>query len=279
MGEILLCNEPIAALPYYIEGISWNVYSLEELCYYIESNPYLLEKDFMNEELCVWVSKEIKNEKLAERLRDIMRMKPRLSDFVLSILVETGYCSKDKIRELIEIISQMEEKSEFECNKIRADRLMENEKYLSSVYEYKRLLESDEAGEQNMELIGNIWHNLGTAYTRLFLFKEAISCYEKAYSLNRNPRSLKECLMVYGCMGDEMGLEELTIKYGVGEDAIQGLKNELLLAKRDGGTERFEQKIEELAKMNTKEQRADYQQEISKIILDWKEEYRRICRV
>ena len=45
---------------------SWNVYSLEELCYYIENNTYLLEKDFMTEELCTWVGKEIKNEKLCK---------------------------------------------------------------------------------------------------------------------------------------------------------------------------------------------------------------------
>ena len=44
MGELLICNEPIAALPYYIEGISWNVYSLEELCYYVENNTYLLSQ-------------------------------------------------------------------------------------------------------------------------------------------------------------------------------------------------------------------------------------------
>ena len=61
MGELFICNEPIAALPYYIEGISWNVYSLEELCYYLENNTYLLENDFMNEELCTWIGKELKN--------------------------------------------------------------------------------------------------------------------------------------------------------------------------------------------------------------------------
>ena len=31
MGELLLCNEAIAAMPYYIEGVSINVYSIEEL--------------------------------------------------------------------------------------------------------------------------------------------------------------------------------------------------------------------------------------------------------
>ena len=180
MGEILICNEPIAALPYYIEGISWNVYSLEELCYYIENNPYLLEKDFMTEELCTWIGKEVKNIKLAEQLRDIMRMDGRLSEFVLALLLESGYCPKDTMKEIVRIVREMEEKSDFECSKVRADRLMEKEKYLSSIYEYKSLLESNEAGEQKKELIGDIWHNLGTAYARLFLFQEAINCYEKA---------------------------------------------------------------------------------------------------
>ena len=31
MGELLLCNEAIAAMPYYIEGVAINVYSIEEL--------------------------------------------------------------------------------------------------------------------------------------------------------------------------------------------------------------------------------------------------------
>ena len=34
MGELILCSHPIAAMPYYIDNISLNVYSLEELCYY-----------------------------------------------------------------------------------------------------------------------------------------------------------------------------------------------------------------------------------------------------
>ncbi len=34
------------AMPYYIDNISLNVYSLEELCYYIENHLYLIEADF-----------------------------------------------------------------------------------------------------------------------------------------------------------------------------------------------------------------------------------------
>ena len=251
MGELLICNEPIAALPYYIEGISWNVYSLEELCYYVENNTYLLEKDFMNEELCTWIGKEVKNLKLAERLRDIMRMDGRLSEFVLALLVECGYCPRENIKEIVQIVCEMEEKSDFECNKVRADRLMEKEKYISSIYEYKRLLDSNEAGEQSKELIGNIWHNLGTAYARLFLFQEAMHCYDKAYNLNGNPASQEAIQMAGRCLTHEMKVENME----------------------------FSEKLDAIAALNTREHRSQYHKEISNVIFNWKEEYRRICRI
>ena len=279
MGEILFCNQPIAALPYYIEGISWNVYSLEELCYYIENNTYLLERDFMTEELCTWVGKEIKNEKLAERLRDILRMDGRLSEYVLAILVECGYTPKETIREVVRLIREMEEKSDFECNKVRADRLMEKEKYLSSIYEYKNLLDSNDAGEQPPELIGNIWHNLGTAYARLFLFQEAIHCYERAYYMNNNAESLKEALMAYRCMKDDDGFYKVAKTNGLSEEEITRLKTEISLASRSDANKEFEEKLEAIAMMNEQGQRNEYHKAISNIIFNWKEEYRRICRI
>ena len=259
MGELLICNEPIAALPYYIEGISWNVYSLEELCYYVEHNPYLLEKDFMTEELCTWIGKEVKNLKLAERLRDIMRMDGRLSEFVSALLVECGYCPRDTIRSIVQVVKEMEEKSDFECNKLRADRLMEKGKYLSSIYEYKSLLDSNEAGEQSKELIGNIWHNLGTAYARMFLFQEAVHCFEKAYALQGNPESLKECMMALRCLRDEDAFASIVEKYQVSDEMVQSISNEMDMAVRGEETEVFPNKLS--------------------VIFNWKEDYRRICRI
>ena len=279
MGELFICNEPIAALPYYIEGISWNVYSLEELCYYIEHNTYLLEKDFMTEELCTWIGKEVKNLKLAERLRDIMRMDGKLSEFVLTFLVECGYCPKEKIKEVVQILQEMEQMSDFECSKLRADRLMEKEKYLSSIYEYKSLLDSDEAGEQSKEVLGAIWHNLGTAYTRLFLFQEAICCYEKAYAYNGKEMSLKGNLMAHHCMKDDEGLREAIERYQVSPEFAQSIQDEIDFAYESAQAEGFDNKLKEIASINIKGQRKQYQTAITDIIYNWKEEYRRICKI
>ena len=59
MGELILCNHALASLPYYLEAVSLNLYSLEELSYYIEHNLYLLDTDFMCYELCGWVEREL----------------------------------------------------------------------------------------------------------------------------------------------------------------------------------------------------------------------------
>lgn len=65
----------------------------------------------------------------------------------------------------------MEQKSDFERDKIRADQLMEKEKYLAAIYRYKHLLDEADMKEISEVLRGNLWHNLGTAYARLFCLK------------------------------------------------------------------------------------------------------------
>ena len=270
MGELLFCNEPIAAMPYYVEGISWNLYSLEEICFYIENNPYLIDRDLMNEELCTWIGKEIKNIKLAERLRDIIRMEGKLSEFVLVIMAECGYTAKNKLGSIIQILQEMEEKSDFERNKLRADRLMEKEKYLGSIYEYKRLLEATDAYQQTPQILGNIWHNLGTAYARLFLFKEAIHCYEMAYKLNENEESLKECLFAYRCIRDEIGFLRVATQYGLSQESIDNIRAEFTDIRHCEEIMKFEECFDDMESFNDTA--------VNNIILNWKEEYRRISR-
>lgn len=279
MGELLFCHEPIAALPYYVEGVGINLYSMEELCYYIKGNTYLLDNSFMSEELCTWVEKQMGLYKLAEKLRDVMRGHGVLSDFVLAILEQTGYCTTKEMQDIILTIRQMEEKSDFECNKIRADQLMEKQKYLAGIYEYKRLLDSPDAKEAPALLRGNIWHNLGTAYARLFLFEEAAKCYEQAYALNESRESLRECLLCYRCLHDETGFMRKAIEHNIDETGMQEIRNELSIASRGESIEKFQEHLEELAKETENDAKIQAKAEIREIIFQWKQEYRRCCRI
>lgn len=65
MSGYILCQTEKAAVPYYIESISTNIYTLEELCYYLYHNLYLVDDTILNEGLCVWIEKELKLPSLA----------------------------------------------------------------------------------------------------------------------------------------------------------------------------------------------------------------------
>ena len=110
MSELLFCHAPIAALPYYIEELGINIYSMEELCYFIAGNVFLLDDSFMNEELCTWIEKQMGAYKLAENLRNVIHAGRRLSVFVDLILEDTCYYSKAEIDNIVSVLEQLDTK-------------------------------------------------------------------------------------------------------------------------------------------------------------------------
>ena len=279
MGELILCRQQIAAMPYYIETVSLNVYSLEELFYYVQNNLYLMEQDFMEEELCRWVEEELKLKETAAQLREIRETGGTLSEFVLCLLSASGYLDAGERKSIRQTLQEMEHKTDFECGKIRADRYMENKRYISAVYEYRKLLKEalDQPEGENTEnpvVAGDVWHNLGTAYARLFLFEKAAGCYSRAYELNRNPKSLKECLFAYRCLKDERGFKRKAAAAFLSEAEAQEIAGELTQESRSRKIQEFEGEIEEAF---TAQERG--REKAAELLAEWREEYRRNCRI
>lgn len=279
MGELLLCHEPLAAKPYLIEETGLHLYSLEELSFYIANNVCLLDRSFMKEELCLWLETQTGHVGLAHTLREYMKKQTKLSDFVLAILEDSAYCSRKEMQEIVFAIRKMEQKSDFERRKIRADKLMEQRKFLAAIYEYKRLLHRTDAEKEGGILLGNIWHNLGTAYARLFLFAEAGKCYEQAYHWNENMESLRECLMCAYCMHDAEQVRRISEKYHVDKLTGPAIENELSLAKNGEKLKAFEETLKELEQKGKGTEKAAAKSGLDAIICRWKKEYRRSCKV
>lgn len=200
MGDLILCKQNIAAMPYYVERVSLNIYSLEELCYYIQTNIDVVDSDLVGEDFIRWIKYELKMPELAKKLEEAQNNYASLSELITIILSASGFCSKAEVAQIMQSLSEMENKSEFECGKIRADRYLKNSNYVSSICEYNKLLQGKDFSQESNEVIGNIWHNLAVAYTEIFLYKLAAACFEKAYTYNNNPESMKEKYFALQCM-------------------------------------------------------------------------------
>ena len=278
MGELLLCRAESAKEPYFLEEMAINLYSVEELCYYIMQNTWLLDEDFAGKDLCLWLEKEQGQTKLAELLREGLEKKAGLKEQIGLLLQEIGYCSQKEISEVLRNLQEMEEKSEFQCAKLRADRLMESRKYLRAVYEYQRLLESREAGEQDALLLGDIWHDLGSAYARMFLFSEAVECFKKAYRLNERTHSLHCALYALLCQGREEDFRALAEEYRLGQAELEELRRTREAAIKSRGS----MEMADAGKRLLQERKADrkrFQEETEGRLNDWRRDYRRICSV
>ena len=68
MGNYILCHERRAKRPYYIEAAGVNIWTIEELCYFLCEYVWLVDRSLLSEKLCDWVDKELQMPRLAKLL-------------------------------------------------------------------------------------------------------------------------------------------------------------------------------------------------------------------
>ena len=277
MSTLIYCQNGLSATPYYIEEASLNVYSLEELSYYMLNNVYLLSTKLMNSELCNWIGRELKRPKLATELLSLVQSNAPLHIFIGHILNANGYASTKEIKDTLAIISTFENKSEAERKKMRADRLMAREKYVDAIYEYETLLSDDVAKNMSRSVEGDVYHNLGCAFSRLFFFDEAIKCFDEAYKRNQKRQSLHCILYAARCMKDKQLFDEYVSKYLVSKEDVDDVLKVVSVATSKEDIIEFDNAINEL--INDDEKRDGAIAAVTPIVRDWKEEYINFCKI
>lgn len=183
MSGYILCQLKKADMPYYIENISTNIYTIEELCYYFYHNIYLLDETILNEHLCDWLRKELGLERLYRRLYKILEEEQGTSEFILAVFKEIHYLTHSEFKELNTALMLLEQQPQVLREKKKGDCLVENRMYVNAVRIYENALLKVEDDGLGGQFGGAIYHNMGCAYLNLFQFGEACECFLKAYEL------------------------------------------------------------------------------------------------
>lgn len=271
MGELILCKQPIAAIPFYMEGASVNLYSLEELSYFLYHHVYQIKHDFMSVELCRWIGTECGCGMLERQLMEMLKENVPLHIFAGHILSYTGYLTPGEIKETLATIRTFENKSDAECRKIYGDQLMDQKAYMGAIRVYEEILRKDQTINQAQQFTGDIWHNLGSAYARLFFFQEAARCYELAYQKNRKDATLKALIMAACCGDDEEALKAVMEKFKVPPQFVEETVKEVEKAKENKRIRLFAQT------MDMYRTKTDYYQKeeisLEEILNGWEKEY------
>lgn len=266
MGGLILCRSEEATKPYYIPSLGMSVYSMEELCYCIYNNVYLLSSDFLEDELIEFVRNETKDTWLAQELTFLKEKNAGLREIVITILLYVDYYTKAEVDELRTLIDRLSVLGKEERLKHRADNFLNNNKYESAIKNYVAILNEK---EHNMKdgFYGNVFHNIGVCYGKLFLFEQASECFKSAYQLNGMEESLKEYYMAAALAGVQTD-EELT---------DEELKNQCMLEMDELSREIMSSEeyieIAQIGKLRTDGNYAEYNNRLNAVFDRWKADY------
>ena len=194
-----MCVGNYTACAYHFEGLNLNVYCMEELCYCLKENAFLLDVDLMSDRLVDWIDRECGLRELAKELYPMVHRKGSLSTFVGSILGYVGFYEECVIRSVEQILKKGAGLDGMEKRKVRIDHLIEQKKYGAALAEYDGLLayweEAKGRGEHPSETMKSaILHNKGLAFAGLMQYREASECFERAYRADGSKESLK-CML------------------------------------------------------------------------------------
>ncbi|MDR0963955.1 MAG: hypothetical protein LBM60_04995 [Clostridium sp.] len=181
--------------PYTFETLGLRVYCIEELCYVIKENAFLLDEEFLTKEMIEWIVQDLHLPELAMGLRERLQKHCPLQEQVVFLLEYTGFYEADTIRRIQEILRKGEGRNQYERMKLRADSYARRKRYASalSIYmEIHRKLQNEEGYQQDRisSFETSILHNEGVIFAMLMRYTEAAACFQKAYKASADEKEL-----------------------------------------------------------------------------------------
>lgn len=190
-----LCTVKKAKHPFMIESVQIQVWSIEELCFFLAGNLCLIDQSVVNERLADWVSDELDLKALGHRLKDALARPDRdVTYFIMPIFAQIGYLSPDEQRRVRRQLLEAQVQPGEESSKMKADYLVSCGKLHAAQTRYRQILRSGAEGKLRASFLEAVWNNLGCAYALEFRFEKAAECFLAGYRLGKSRELLRKYL-------------------------------------------------------------------------------------
>lgn len=227
MGNVILCQIPRTENPWYLENIGLNIYSAEELGYFICNNLPLVDETVICAGLADWLKKELKQQRLALKMQQMLNGPYGIRDIAVVLLKEIHYLNPKELAAVDQQLQEFFEKPKAVQIKKKADTLLGHEKYNRALKAYKEALVCEDQGNLGTQFRGTIFNNLGCTYARMFLMEEACDCFRLAYEDLHTLSVLKSYLFsIFMKDGEAVYVQKLD-EFGVDEKSRRKLTEEI----------------------------------------------------
>ncbi|MBQ7464440.1 MAG: hypothetical protein IJS86_06235 [Lachnospiraceae bacterium] len=261
------CVGKRTANPYYIEQLCLNIFSFEELLYFIKGNAYILDSSIINEKLFEFIGKELELPELYGQLKDLYRRDKGISDYVCTILAYGHYVNEEELENIRRIIEGNTDVRPFVRRISRGDFFFQNRTNVAAAEEYSAALaECDE----NDRRLPKVYHNLALIYAQSFLFRESASFFKKEWEMTKDQSALKNYLKTLKVGVSKEEFESEVLKADPDPDIFELAKQEINKAHDEASKE-----VSSLMDLQYRD-RVGFVRKAEEMILSLKNEYRTV---
>ncbi|MBQ1194406.1 MAG: tetratricopeptide repeat protein [Lachnospiraceae bacterium] len=270
---LLLCTKK-AKNPYKLPETDINIYCIEELCYYIYNNTYMITTDFFTRELIDFLENELGLLSLGQKLKRGIDYNEHFVDLVMHIMNSCNYYNADEKSEFAKNMEQISNKSPAGRVKARADMLLSNKKYSSAIAAYLLILEKKDISKDE-DYCSNIMNNIGIAYANMFEYEEAAGWFEKAYKMLKKEDYLDNMICAAILNDSEEEITRIKGQYNISQETFDKYRRVIEYQTKQIAKSKKYREIMEKVSYDTNKSMELYRKQVDETLADFRNEYRK----
>lgn len=268
MGNVIICKYMMAKKPFVIEKENLNIYSTEELLFYLTHHIYDVDNTIINGKLANWLEQEIGAVRTAGILNQQIAGRTPVIKMLEMLLLEFEYLSKDDINKII--YKQALPITPAQEAENLGNLFLQQEKYEKAVKAFRKNLRYRK--QEREDDIGEavIYEKIGIAYARLFLYNEAAESFALSYMKNPVSRTME----LYKNTLD-LGAEEVPGMSEAGLDNVRmfyGNRNSLEQKIIDNTYKDIASKVNEMHELQENGKEMEYHKALKALVEEIKED-------
>ena len=268
MSSLILCRTKEAVRPYHVRDMGVRIYNLEELCYLVYNNIYVISKDFFSDSLISFISEETGEKNLAAKLKSLKDGNSNLAEMVITLFMYVDYYTVEEIEAIKGVLETLNSQNVSERLKTRGDTYLENGCYYSAIRNYQKIIDSPVDTTLPAYFYAKVYHNIGVAYAKLFIFDQAETYFNEAFKISQHDESRKCAIAAH-----RLALGDNIIERDDATELEYVVKRELETLIDNARYSDEYRRLSEIDKNKDESDITNYYADVSGVLDGWKRDY------
>lgn len=209
MGRVILCTGNRAKNPYSFRSTGTRVYTIEEMCYYISKNVETAGEDLLSDPVTDFFRDELGLPERADKLAELYGKSAGVKEVAVVVLCSSDYFGEHEVKKILSELKKLEDMTGCEKKKVFADRALKAGRLREAFELYLEIIEQGDESGLNDRDYASVLHNTAVIYAKNDSFPEAVECYQRAFTLSKNPETKKQLMFAVSLSGQDMMYSEL----------------------------------------------------------------------